>query len=134
MGREASTHLAVLLVPVTVTDTVVMALVRVDVDTPVAVVPDDSVDVTVDDIGDEVVVDDMSAAVVVGDGTTVVQLEPTHLETLMSAQFQNFSAPLLLVLGSTTAEGHEGSNGFHQAVASPPNLDVIHDCVELWLK
>jgi len=100
--------------------------------------------VTVDGTGaNDVVTVDVAATVVVGsdridvvvdaEGATVVQPDPEHLTTLMSAQFQNFSAPLLLVLGSTTSAGHEAKSGFHHALASPPNLEAIHDCVELLL-
>lgn len=139
MGRAASTHCALLLVPVV--DTGVKEVVNVDVTARVDVGSDDSVDVVVcvvvgsDDSVDVVVRvvvgSDEVVDVVVDDGTAVVQLDPEHLTTLMSAQFQNFSAPLLLVLGSTTSGGHEDSNGFHHALTSPPNFEAIHDCVEL---
>jgi hypothetical protein len=70
-------------------------------------------------------------------GMVVVQPAPSHLEILMSPQFQNFSAPLLLVLGSATAAEHDGNVGFHHmdsSLRAPPDLEVIQDCVELWLK
>jgi len=118
MGRRESAHCVPLLVPVV--DDGADEVVKVDVAASVMVLVD---------VGSEDIVD-----VVLVDGTTVVQLGPEQVETLMSAQFQNFSAPLLLVRGSTTAAGHEDNVGFHHALASPPNLSAIHDCVELLLK
>jgi hypothetical protein len=87
--------------------------------------------------GGMVVMVAVAVLVMVDGGMVVVQPGPSHLEILMSPQFQNFSAPLLLVLGSTTAAEHDGRNGFHHATSpltAPPNLEVIQDCVELWLK
>jgi hypothetical protein len=79
-------------------------------------------------------VDDVNNEVDVEDCEVVRQSGPEQLETLISAQFQNFSAPLLFVRGSTTSSGQEPNAGCHQALASPPNLADIHDCVELLLK
>jgi hypothetical protein len=96
-------------------DEIVEVLVLVDAGSgePAVVVTGDDVVVKVDtgalvDVGsDDMVVVDVGsegpAVVVVAAGMVVVQLTPEHLETLISAQFQNFSAPLLLVLGSTTS-------------------------------
>mmetsp|Transcript_5007 Transcript_5007/g.9613 ORF Transcript_5007/g.9613 Transcript_5007/m.9613 type:complete len:110 (-) Transcript_5007:729-1058(-) len=108
MGRGASMQRVPWLV--LVVDDAVNELVRVDVDLSLLVsLVDDGVNELVRaDV--DVVVDASSSEVV----DAIVDV------TLMSAQFQNFSAPLLLVLGSTTAEGHEDNNGFHHPLASPP--------------
>mmetsp|Transcript_13562 Transcript_13562/g.24497 ORF Transcript_13562/g.24497 Transcript_13562/m.24497 type:complete len:110 (-) Transcript_13562:707-1036(-) len=108
MGRGASMQRVPWLV--LVVDDAVNELVRVDVDLSwlVSVVDDGANELFKVDV--DVVVDASSSEVV----DAIVDV------TLMSAQFQNFSAPLLLVLGSTTAEGHEDNNGFHHALASPP--------------
>lgn len=115
MGRNASVQRCALLVPVV--DIEVYVAVTVDVGKSV-------VEVVVLEGVEMVVLDGVG-------GLAVVQLEPEHFKTATSAQFQNFSAPLLLVLGSTTFEGHEDIAGFHHAPASPPKCEVIHDCVEL---
>jgi len=142
MGRAASIHWVPLLVLVVVVGAAEAVKVDVDVtmdassgdvvdvvvDTSVEVMADDAADVVLE-TGVEVAANDV-VEVVVEAGIAVVQLGPVHLETWMSAQFQNFSAPLLLVLGSTTAAGHEGNADCHHALASPPNLEAIHDCVE----
>jgi len=107
----------------------IVVVADVDVGAPVVVASADSVNVAV--VGTRV---DDEVVVTVEESATVVQPGPKQLWTSISAQFQNFSAPLLLVRGSTTSVGHDASNGFHHALASPPNLEAIHDCVALLSK
>jgi hypothetical protein len=116
MGRRESIHCALLVVVVGIVAVEVVKVVDGAFVVVLASVGSGSVDV-----------------VVVG-GMAVVQLGPEHRDTLMSAQFQNFSAPLLLVRGSTTAGGHDDLDDPHHASAPPPNLEVIHCCVEFLLK
>jgi hypothetical protein len=54
-------------------------------------------------------VDEDTENVEVEDGAAVRQFGSEQFETLISAQFQNFSAPLLFVRGSTTSSGQEGN-------------------------
>jgi hypothetical protein len=116
MGSGASTQCPLLL------DLVVVVVVEIECNEVVTL---DVMCAVVDVRSDE------SVDVVVDDGIRVVQPCPEHFEIVMSAQFQNFSAPLLLVLGSTTAGEHAGNKGFHHVLASPPNLELIQDCVSL---
>jgi hypothetical protein len=76
---------------------------------------------------DEVEVVVLRVVVVTGG---VVQLAPMQRVTLMSPQFQNFSAPLPLVLGSTTSAGQLVFEEPHHSLDSPPNFDAIQDFVE----
>lgn len=87
-----------------------------------------------------VVMETVGAMVVIGTkvvetgGAAVLQLVPLQPLTLMSAQFQNFSAPLPLVLGSPTFAGQVAFVEPHHELASPPNLDWIHALVESFPK